>query len=291
MVIALLWLMYCVDKVKTDTHNNKNGKLKTADFFNTHPVFSLNEADRALDPASGRKGTIVRLKYHLKTGRLMLVTRRIYAVVPPGASVDTYQPDPFWVAMAIRPDGVFSYHSALELLGAAHSVWMRTTLFVMRRRKPLQLKNNDIRFLEHPGAMRSAAHRGLGVRRIEYRGKIVRSTGPERTLVEGFRRPAEVGGLLELVNSASGFSVLDFDLLQEILHCYNIANLWSATGWFLERFRNSFNVSEKVLQQLEQYSLRAPQYLERDRREGLLDSRWNLLVPKELINLREPDEH
>jgi hypothetical protein len=264
--------------------------LRTADFFNTHAVFSLNEAARALAPAGGRKGTVERLKYHLKAGRLKRVARGIYAVVPPGVPVESYQPDPFLVAAAVRPDGIFSYHSALELLGAAHSVWTRYTLYVERRRRPLRLNSTDIRFLEHPGPMRTAPCRKLGLRRIEYRGKLFQSTGPERTLVEGFRRPAEVGGLQELVNSGGGFAVLDLGLLQEILHCYNIANLWAATGWFLERFRRSFHVTEGVLDQMAKHCPRAPQYLERSRRECVLAPRWNLLLPKELVNLREPDE-
>lgn len=271
-------------------HNNTDCTLRTADFFNTHSVFSLNEAARVLAPAGGRPGTVERLKYHLKAGRLKLVARGVYAVVPPGVPVKNFQPDPFLVAAAVRPDGVFSYHSALELLGAAHSVWTRYTLYVEQRRRPLRLSNTDIRFLEHPGSMRTAPCRKLGLRRVEYRGKLLQTTGPERTLVEGFRRPAEVGGLQELVNSAGGFAVLDLDLLQEVLHCYDIANLWAATGWFLERFRKSFHVTEKVLYQMAQHCPRAPQYLERNRRDGVLAARWNLLLPKELVNLGEPDE-
>lgn len=138
--------------------------------------------------------------------------------------------------------------------------------------------------------MRAANCRKLGLRRVEYRKKILQTTGPERTLVEGFRRPAEVGGLEELINSASGFAVLDIDLLQEILQCYDIANLWAATGWFLERFRQSFHVTEEFLDQMMQHCPRAPQYLERNRRKGVLVARWNLLLPKALVNLGEPDE-
>jgi hypothetical protein len=125
-------------------YNNSDCILRTADFFNTQSVFSLNEAARDLAPAGGRKGTVERLKYHLKTSRLKLVTRGIYAVIPPGVPVESYHPDPFLVAAAVRPDGVFSYHSALELLGAAHSVWIRYTLYVEQRRRPLSLNSTDV---------------------------------------------------------------------------------------------------------------------------------------------------
>lgn len=264
--------------------------MKTLDFFNTHPVFSLQEAAEVLAPAGGRAGTVGRLKYHLQNGRLKLVTRGVYAVIPPGVPAKGFQPDPFLAAAAVRPDGVFSYHSALELLGAAHSVWNRYTLHVERRRRPLRLNGADIRFLEHPGPMRTVSCRKLGLRRVEHRGKLFHTTGPERTLVEGFRRPAQVGGLPELVNSAGGFAVLDLDLLQEILQCYGAANLWAATGWFLECFRQRFHVTGTVLDRMARNRPGAPQYLERDRRAGVLAVRWNLLLPRELANLGEPDE-
>ena len=80
------------------------------------------------------------------------------------------------------------------------------------------------------------------------------------------------------------------DLLQEILHSYNIANLWAITGWFLERFRKSFHITERDLDRMARHRPQAPQYLERNRREGVLSARWNLLLPKELVDLRNPDE-
>jgi hypothetical protein len=124
--------------------------------------------------------------------------------------------------------------------------------------------------------------KNFGTRRVEHRGKILTATGPERTLVEGFRRPSLVGGLEELVNSAGGFSTIDLGLLEEILSRYNIANLWAASGWFLERFQASFYVPDDALSRMERRRPRSPQYLERDRRGGWLASRWNLILPNVL---------
>ncbi len=269
--------------------NNTESSLKTADFFNTHPVFSLDEAEKILGPTGGRSATLERLKYHLKAGRLKPVTRGVYAVVPPGMPVEGFQTDPFLAAAAVRPDGIFSHHSALELLGVAHSFWHQYTLYTKRRRRPLRFNDAEIHFLDHPGHMRTEPCRKIGIRRVEYRGKLLQVTGPERTLVEGFRGLKRVGGLSELVESAAGFSVLDLDLLKKILHCYNTANLWAATGWFLERFRESFHVSQEFLDRLTLHVPRAPQYLDRNRRGGRLVKPWNLFLPKTVMG--EPDEH
>jgi len=259
--------------------NANQSKTGTRDFFASHPVFSLDEATAALSPPGGRRGMVERLKHHLEKGRLKLVTREIYAVVPPDVELAQFHPDPFLTAVAVRADAVFSHHSALELLGAAHSVWNQVTLYTGKRRRPLRLNGSILRFMEHPGAMLSISDRDFGTRRIERRGKILKATGPERTLVEGFRRPALVGGLEELVLSAGGFSTIDLDLLEEVLNRYNIANLWAAAGWFLERFQSSFYVPNEVLLRMERRRPRSPQYLERGHRGGWLASRWNLILP------------
>jgi len=253
-------------------------------------VFSLEEATRELAPPGGRAGTVARLKHHLAAGRLKLLARGVYAVVPPGTAPEAFQPDPFLVAAAARPDAVFSHHAALELLGAAHSVWNECTAYTTKRRRPIELDRTTVRFLDVPGPMAERSGRQLGTRKVERRRRLLETTGPERTLVEGFRRPRLVGGLEELVQSAAGFATLDLDLLGEVLERYGVANLWAATGWFLERTREVFHVPEDVL---ERHARRVPgsaQYLDRGRRGGTLHRRWNLIVPPELERFGGPDE-
>lgn len=265
-------------------------KVTTAELFARHPVFSLEQATRELAPPGGRAGASERLRYHLETGRLKLVARGLYAVVPPGASAVTLHPDPFLVAVAARPDAVFCHHSALELLGAAHSVWTEHTVYAGRRRRPIRLENSIVRFLEAPEPMAGDDDRPFGTRQVERRGRLLLTTGPERTLVEGLRRPYLVGGLEELILSASGFPALDMDILDEVLVRYDVLNLWAATGWFLEHFRHTFHVPEETFVRCSQNVPTAPQYLVRGRRGGTLHRRWNLIVPAELERLGGPDE-
>jgi predicted transcriptional regulator of viral defense system len=271
-------------------YNTMIRKLSTSDFFATHAVFSLGEAVRALDPPGGRAGTVERLKYHLARGRLKRVARETYAVVPPGVAVEQYQPDPFMVAATMRPECLFSHHSALELLGAAHSVWNQCTVFAQQRRQPLALNGTTVRFLDHPKAMRALGDLHFATRKTERRGVLLRVTGPERTLVEGFRRPGLVGGLEELVVSAAGFATLDLEQLEEVLRRYGMRKLWGAAGWFLERFQRTFHVPEQYLRRVEGQCPSSPQYLIRDSRGGALVPRWNLILPREAIRVMEPDE-
>jgi predicted transcriptional regulator of viral defense system len=264
-------------------------KVSTPSFFGSHPVFSLDQAALAFGSEGGRTRVLYRLKHHLKTGRLKAVTRGVYAVVPPGASHGQARPDPVMVAAALRPDAVFSHHTALELLGAAHSVWQQCTLYTASVRRPLKLPGVTTMFLAQPTQFRGRKHL-LGTQQVERAGVLLRVTGRERALVEGFRRPALAGGLEELVASASGFAVLDLTLLERILRAYGVANLWAATGWFLERFQSTFHVPDRFLALCERRRPRSPQYLERGTRGGVLASRWNLILPEVLVSAGEPDE-
>jgi len=269
---------------------NTKQRLKGTDFFAVHPVFSLDEAVAAMATDGGRPRVVKRLKYHLKTGRLKRVAREVYAVVPPTAPAENFRPDPFMVAKAMHPAGVFSHHSALELLGAAYSVWNQCSLYVAGRRRPLLLDGFVVRFLASPLPMQADSGKQFGTRRIERQGMMLEVTGPERTLVEGFDRPSLAGGLEELVRSAAGFPTLDLDLLEEVLRRYGLARLWAATGWFLERFQTSFHVPETLLNRMEERRPRSRFYAERGQRGGALVRRWNLILPQTLLSLGEPDE-
>ena len=89
-----------------------------------------------------------RLRYAVQRGRLALVERGLYAVVPP--RVERFTPDRFLVAAALRQDAVLAYHSALELLGLAHSVYRDAFYLTARPRKDVRLSGGRVRALLHP---------------------------------------------------------------------------------------------------------------------------------------------
>jgi predicted transcriptional regulator of viral defense system len=256
--------------------------------FARRSVFTLDDfAHNAQLPAPR---ALERLKYHLRRERLVTLERGLYAVVPLDASRENFQPDRYLVSAATRPDSTFSHHSALELLGAAHSDWNVCTVFTKRRRRKLVLPNIELQFLGHPTALVKKHLEDIGTREVERQGFLLRVTGPERTLVDGFRQPRLVGGLYELVESAAGFGVLDLDLLKRILNAYSQKSLWAAVGWFLERYKETFFVPDEYFVFLEKRCPRSTHYIPRSERAGVFIPRWNLVLPANLVGEREPDE-
>jgi predicted transcriptional regulator of viral defense system len=265
-------------------------RVDTATFLQTRTVFSLDEADRALGAAGGRKGARERLKYAARQGRVKRVAGGVYATVPAGVSPKEFQADPFLVAATLRRDAIFTHHSALELLGAGHSEWRLCTAAAARRHSGIDLGGIELRFLSHPAVLARRGLSALGTRSVTRLDRELRVTGPERTLLDGFRQPELVGGLAELVESAAGFSVLDLELLVEVLDAYGQKKLWAAVGWFLDRHRSTFFADEALLERCAGEVPKKPQYLVRSERNGVLARRWNLMLPAHLVLAGEPDE-
>jgi predicted transcriptional regulator of viral defense system len=253
-------------------------------FLDLHPVFRLDEYAGELRKAHDLDAVRNHLKYYVRIRRVKRVGPGVYAVVPHGQDLELFWPDPVLVAECIQPDGVFSHHTALELLGAGHSLWYVCTLFCHHPPTPVALGEQCIQFLAHPLAMLKKEQALLGVRKGERKGRTVKFTGPERTLVEGFRQPHWVGGPEEFISSASGFGSLDLALLKKILLTYDQSNLWASVGWFLEQYQKQFYVPDLYLNELAEKRPSRPRYLVRSYRGGTLNKRWNLIIPNHLLN-------
>ncbi|MBD3349727.1 MAG: hypothetical protein GF400_11110 [Candidatus Eisenbacteria bacterium] len=115
-------------------------------------VFALDELAEHL--GGEKRLAKYRIRYHLSQNRLKRLANGVYATVPAGADAETFEPDVFLAAAAIRPDAVFVYHSAFDLLGQGHSAWWTCTVCTDRPRAPVALGRNTIKSLTRPPAVR-----------------------------------------------------------------------------------------------------------------------------------------
>ena len=261
---------------------------RTTDFMEMNRVFTVQEFARHL---GGRKSLAeYRVRYYLRQGRLKRLANGVYATVPVGVDAESFEPDAFLAAAAIRPDAVFAYHSALDLLGQGHSVWWTCTVCTARRRSPVVLGRTTIKFLSHPPAARprtrAPSSRGKGkalwATEVSRGGRTLQVTTPERTLVDGLRELSLVGGLDELVESMDGFATLRPDALKEILRAYDNRRLWAAVGWYLQRRRKSLFLDASILKDFQKHRPQTRVYLVPGQRGGVLARDWNLLVAEHL---------
>jgi hypothetical protein len=253
-------------------------------FLAASPVFTLEELAAARGDSTRREAARNQLKRHLARGRVKSIARELYATVPPGMDPVRFLPDPFLVAAAARPDGVFAYHSAFELLGAAHSVWHDCTLHCDQRRTALRVGSSRILFLATPAAVLSRGAQTVATRSFPRATRQLIATGPERTLVEGLRQPHRVGGLDELMECVRSLPLLDFGLLERVLEIYDEKTVWAAAGWITERYAANWLTPPAFLDQCRRRRPLQHQYLVRDLRGGRLIQDWRLIVPAHLAD-------
>lgn len=259
-------------------------------FFQTHPVFTLSQFRGGVGGKATSSSTQTRVKYHLSRGRLKLVEKGVYAVVPRGVEPKQFVPDRFLVAAALRNDAVLAYHSALELLGLAHSIYRDTLYLTSRRRKDLRLAGGLVRAFLHPKPLRERGEEGYGVEMRERLGVKLRVTGAERTLVDCLAAPRYAGGIEEVFQSAGGVPTLDLERLWKYLAKLGQKRLYAVVGFFLEREAQRLFVPPELLDRLARQRPRSPIYLMRGKRGGRLQPRWNLVVPERWAEGHEPVE-
>jgi len=189
-------------------------------FFQTHPVFTFDEASRFLtERGTAHRGTQkALLSYHQKRGRLLRVRRGLYVTVPKAGSGELHLPDPFLVASKLAPDAVLAYHTALEFHGCAYSYRYETTVLTRSHLRPFSFRGRSYRSLSPPVVLSRHGQPWFGVQTMDYHGLAgitvpVTVTSIERTLVDVLDRTDLGGGWEEIWRSLAMIERLDWESL------------------------------------------------------------------------------
>lgn len=260
--------------------------MKPTTFFARHPVFRFDEF-RAAHLAKGDRSpqtTASVLKQHVATGRLIHVRRGLYARVPEGADPASFRVDPYLLASRVSASAVVAYHSALELLGKAHSASSRITYLTHLRARPFEFQGTRFVPVLFPVPLRKRADLGGGLLEQRHQGLTVRVTGYERTLVDVLDAPQYGGGWEEIWRSLEAIEFVDLDFVVEYALRLDSALTVARVGFFLEQHREELMVEDRHLEALRAHAPAQPRYFDRRHRKGgRLLARWNLIVPENVL--------
>jgi predicted transcriptional regulator of viral defense system len=260
--------------------------MKTEDFLNRRPVFTNEELAESLASrrTHGPRTQESLLAYYTKTGRVVRVRRGLYAVVPPGATAETYSFDPFLLAAKMTKDAVLAYHTALEIHGKAYSTHQYLAYLSNRPLRPLAFRSQLFRGVKFPQTLLRKGKENYGVVETDRVGLEIRVTSLERTLVDVMNRPDLSGTWEEIWRSLESVEFFDLDKVVEYTLLLQNATTAAKVGFFLEQHRETLMVDDTHLKPLRDLRPRQPHYLERRKRKaGRLATGWNLVLPKEVF--------
>lgn len=246
------------------------------DFFARHPVFNTAELV-AYQGSQSRWTRKSLLAHHRKQGRIVLVRRGLYAVVPPGSDSESFPVDPYLVAAKSADDAVLAYHTALEVHGKGHSVFER---YFFQSNKPLRpsiFSTYRFQCVLFPKALREKGQQQFATKIVERAGLDIRVATLERTLVDVLDRPELGGGWEETWRSLESVEYFDLDLVVDYVKLLDNRTTAAKVGYYLQQHAETLMVEDRHLAPLRQLRPKQPHYLERGKR-GKLVSEWNLVV-------------
>ena len=255
------------------------------DFLNQHPVFTGQDYARFLGQKkhSGKRTQEALLSYHIKAGNLVRIRRGLFAVMPPGASLESYVVDPYLIASKLVDDAVISYHSALAFYGKSYSITHQFCVLTHSRSANIFFRNDAFRFVLFPKSLREKKQELFGVKTIVHRDCQLHVTGFERTLVDMLDRPELSGGWEEIWRSLESVEYFDLDKVIEYALLLDNATTIALVGFYLEQHQKELRVKDSQLKQLEIHRPKQPHYVDKRKSASKFNSRWNLIIPVEII--------
>jgi len=252
------------------------------EFFNSHPVFTIEELRSALKK---EKITSIHnnLKYHLKKGRIRNIKRGVYYAIPEGSSPDKFQPDCILVASRLSKEAVIGFHSALEIMGYGHSVYHRFYYYSPFRKRNFSFKDNDYISVKVPEKLKAKKLEKFGVEEKYYHNLSIKFTNRERTFVDCLDRPNYGGEIEEVYRCIEKYPYLNFKEVLDYLDVLGKAVLYAKVGFFLQQHRQQFYVEEECLEKLKNKKPSSIVYFTPQRKKGRLIKEWNLVVPEIVI--------
>lgn len=262
--------------------------MKYKEFFSKHSVFTLDEFRNAIEK-KGVKSKYNSLKYYINKGKVRIIKRGLYSVIPEGRSPEKFKPNGILVASRLSGKSVLGFHTALEIMGYGHSIFHRYFYYSSKRKRKYNFQEDEFICIRTPENLKKRDLEFLGVNEKYFHNLSVKFTSRERTLVDCLDRPEYGGGIEEVYRCVEKYPYLNFEKLLKYLYAREKKVLFARVGFFLEQHKEQFYVEERLLNKLHKEQQSSVVYFDSKRRKGKLVKSWNLVVPEKVIR-REWEE-
>jgi predicted transcriptional regulator of viral defense system len=218
------------------------------------------------------------LRQYMQKGFIRRVKKNLYVAI----SMETGMPaaSSYQIASNITQSSYVSHRSAFAYYGYTNQVSYEMNVS----------SDNKFSNFEYDGIdyvhISSRIPEGI----IEKQG--VRVTDTERTVVDYISDFERVGGLEELLRCLEMITFLSEEKLLHYLNAYNKEILYQKTGYILEHYKNSLKLDSSFFEECRHKKGKSKRYFQKvsNRNKMIYDSRWGLIVPKDLLHISEGEE-
>ncbi|MBK5211782.1 MAG: hypothetical protein JJE36_05675 [Coriobacteriia bacterium] len=249
--------------------------MKFREYIETHHVFTSTVLTDVCGNAASVKTALSRA---VADGKVFKVRNGLY-VSDTGRFVGVAA-NPYAVAAAFAPDALFSYHSALELHGLAHSVSRRVQFCSGSSRLSFSFHGTD--FERYPTRDKATTDT---VRADSFGSVSV--TSREQTFIDCMAHMRLCSGAEEVLHSLAGLPYLDLKILSGLLE-EQPTSVVARAGWYLEANAERWSVTVDYLEALHgSLPAKASYYLDSTSRKQAqtFAARWKLNLPVSLSEL------
>ena len=198
----------------------------------------------------------------------------LYYIIPEETRAEDCIVDRFLVANKLTEDGIIAYHSALEMHGAANSLF--NMVYVLTNSRFKRFKFQGIQYVS------ILLKNKFGTTSMKREGISVKVTDRERTFLDCLDRLKYSGGLEEFLKSVQTFPSINVQKIVKYLEFYNKKVLYSKTGYVLGLFRRRWPFAEEYRCKITSGKAKKIYYLEKRDEKKHFDKEWNLIVPEDV---------
>ncbi len=234
-------------------------------------TFTLNDVCNLVGNKKTASSLLLRLS---KKGLVKKIRNNLYTCI--NVADGQVIASKYHIACAINETAYITHHSAFEYMGITNQVFYEIYVASLKRFAGFEFEGITYKYVP--------SRFDLGVVTPK-NTKGIRTTLPERTVVDSIKDFEKIGGLEELLNCITSIPYLDENQLIKYLSAYEMQFLYQKTGFLLEHYKNQLHLSDKFIDYCKSKIRKSTRYLTKESTK--FNSRWKLIVPDDIFQMFE----
>ncbi|MDY0372912.1 MAG: type IV toxin-antitoxin system AbiEi family antitoxin [Candidatus Izemoplasmatales bacterium] len=230
-----------------------------------YPVFNMEMVERL---TGNLKTAYSAMNRYIKKGYVIKVRKNIYS--PVDLSTGLLLANRYQIACALREDAYLSHHSALEYHGLSNQVF--NDVYVSSKSR--------FNHFEFQGVLYKYVAPKINVGIIfATNTDNIRLTDIERTIIDSIYQMNKITGYEELSNAIEALHHLDEEKLFVYLKAYDIQSLYQKSGYILEKYHDTFGLTNHFFEMCKSKIKQGIVYLVDDSSGSKFNNTWQVMEP------------